>query len=52
MRYFIDYKIQNVEATADDLLEAGFKFILNGREVIFRDAVTLEDLEPFNIISI
>jgi hypothetical protein len=52
MTYFIDTIAQDIPNTADDLIEAGFQFVLEGVQVFFNDDVTEEDLKPFNIICV
>lgn len=49
MRYFIDTTVQDINNTADDLIEAGFQFVLDGAEIFFEEPVEEEDLAPFNI---
>lgn len=49
MRYFIDTTVQGIDNTADDLIEAGFQFILDGPEIFFEEPVKEEDLASFNI---
>lgn len=52
MCYFIDTTVQDLDNTVEDLIEAGFQFVLDGTEIFFEEPVEEEDLAPFNIYCI
>lgn len=52
MRFFINTEFQSVNEAAQDLIDAGWSFVIEDEEVIFNEPVELEDVQPFGIICV